>query len=323
MDNLTHSLVGAVLGQMGLKRKSGLAMPTLIIAANLPDIDAGCALYGIESLAMRRGITHGPIALLVLPLILWGAMIAFDRWQTRRGTRPAGRLPVDKGWLLALAYIGCLSHPALDWLNNYGIRLLEPFSSRWFYGDTLFIIDLWIWAMLGVSLWLSIRREKVGSPRWTTPARAGFAAVLGYIVVNGLISHAAERTTVEALRATGKKDVLAVASPPPLFFWRRDIFWRAGGRFGSGEFVPGVGGSLDISGAPTGTEDEQAKARWAKADPAARAFLFWARMPIVERDADGARWLRDQRYNSPFARERFQVPLPATQGSGTESSRGG
>ncbi len=40
MDNVTHSLIGAVLGQAGLKRKTGLAMPALIIAANLPDIDA-------------------------------------------------------------------------------------------------------------------------------------------------------------------------------------------------------------------------------------------------------------------------------------------
>ena len=79
MDNLTHSLVGAVLAQAGLKKKTGLAMPTMIIAANLPDIDAACAVYGIESLAMRRGITHGPIALLLLPLLLWGLMIAFDR----------------------------------------------------------------------------------------------------------------------------------------------------------------------------------------------------------------------------------------------------
>ena len=81
MDNLTHSLVGAILGQLGLKKKSGLAMPTLIIPANLPDIDAACAVYGVESLSMRRGITHGPIALLLLPLILWALMIAFDRWH--------------------------------------------------------------------------------------------------------------------------------------------------------------------------------------------------------------------------------------------------
>jgi hypothetical protein len=41
-------------------------MPALIIGANLPDIDAACAVYGVESLAMRRGVTHGPIAWLVL-----------------------------------------------------------------------------------------------------------------------------------------------------------------------------------------------------------------------------------------------------------------
>src|SRR3546814_18729927 len=87
-------------------------------------------------------------------------MIGFDRWQAWRGKRPTGRLPVHKGWLLALAYIGCLSHPALDWLNNYGIRLLEPFSPRWFYGDSIFIIDLWIWIALGVSAWLSLSRAR-------------------------------------------------------------------------------------------------------------------------------------------------------------------
>ena len=51
MDNLTHSLAGAVLGQMGLKEKTGLAMPTLILAANLPDIDAAC-------LAWLDGVQH-------------------------------------------------------------------------------------------------------------------------------------------------------------------------------------------------------------------------------------------------------------------------
>ena len=40
MDNLTHSLVGAAFGQMGLKKKTGLAVPALILGANLPDIDA-------------------------------------------------------------------------------------------------------------------------------------------------------------------------------------------------------------------------------------------------------------------------------------------
>ena len=72
MDNLTHSLVGALIGQAGLKRKTGLAMPALIIGANLPDVDAACFFWldGVEHLGFRRGITHGPPAMLLLPLIL-------------------------------------------------------------------------------------------------------------------------------------------------------------------------------------------------------------------------------------------------------------
>jgi inner membrane protein len=47
-----------------------------------------------------------------------------------------------------------------------------------------------------------------------------------------------------------------------------------------------------------------------KADPAARAFLFWARMPVAERDGD-AIILHDQRYMQPFARDRFMVRVAA------------
>jgi inner membrane protein len=181
MDNLTHSLVGAVLGQAGLKRTTGLAMPALIIGANLPDVDAACFFWleGTEHLAFRRGITHGPPALVLLPLILAGLLWGWDRWQTKRGTRPEGRLPVHFGWLYAMAFIGCLSHPFFDWLNVYGIRLLEPFSSQWFYGDTLFIIDVWLWAVMIAAVWVSRRREKAGGA-WMRPAQVGIAVGLAY-----------------------------------------------------------------------------------------------------------------------------------------------
>ena len=105
MDNLAHSLAGAALGEAGLKKKTGLGMATVIIAANLPDVDALGLLFG-ENLAWRRGWTHGPIAMLVLPPLLVSAMVLFDAWQARRGTRPAKRLTIHVGWLLALAYVG-------------------------------------------------------------------------------------------------------------------------------------------------------------------------------------------------------------------------
>lgn len=318
MDNLTHSLVGAVLGQMGLKKKTGLAMPTLIIAANLPDVDAACALYGIESLSMRRGITHGPIALLVLPILLWAVMIAFDRWQRRRGQRPPARLPVHRGWLLALAYIGCLSHPALDWLNNYGIRLLEPFSHRWFYGDTLFIIDVWIWIALAVSLWLSLRRERRGDGNWQRPAWAGFTSVSAYILANGLLTGYAEARAAKALSVAGNTRIdLIVASPPPLRFWQRDIFWRGtvAGRHAAGTLPLDFTRSFDVLDAaeasyPTYANDPRIAAAAAHSAEA-RAFLFWSRMPIAEFAPDGTVMLTDQRYRDPLAVDRFKVVVPA------------
>ena len=69
MDNLAHGLAGAALGQAGLGRKTGLGTATLVIAANLPDVDVLGLLFG-ENLAWRRGWTHGPVAMLVLPPLL-------------------------------------------------------------------------------------------------------------------------------------------------------------------------------------------------------------------------------------------------------------
>ena len=53
MDNLTHSLVGALIGQAGLKRKTGLAMPALIVGANLPDQRPDEAVGQVVHTALR------------------------------------------------------------------------------------------------------------------------------------------------------------------------------------------------------------------------------------------------------------------------------
>jgi inner membrane protein len=192
LDNLAHSLAGAALGEAGLKKKTGLGMAALIIGANLPDIDV-LGLLVNENLAWRRGWTHGPIAMLILPPLLAAALVLFDHAQGKRGTRPADRMPIHRGWLLALAYVGWFSHPLLDYMNTYGIRLLMPFSDRWFYGDVLFIIDLWIWIMLGLGVWLSRRRQRQGSAKAARPARLSLALSSVYILAMGLSNDAAER----------------------------------------------------------------------------------------------------------------------------------
>ena len=306
MDNITHSLVGALIGQAGLKKKTGLAMPALIIGANLPDVDAACFFWldGVEHLAFRRGITHGPPALVLLPLILAGLLYGIDRWQASRGKRPESRLPVSFKWLFLLSFIGCLTHPALDWLNVYGIRLLEPFSSRWFYGDVLFIIDIWLWVLMGFATWFSLRRERRAG-EWKQPARIALSVALAYIGVNALITARAEAAVTDS--PTGAEVV--IASPPPLWSWQREIISGGNGLYT-------IGADTTLPGIPLDRCDLAAAG---EADEQVRAFLFWSRTPLIVPREDGSYWLADARYYDPLSRDRFTVKIPELECEGLVS----
>jgi inner membrane protein len=294
-----------LIGQAGLKKKTGLAMPALIIGANLPDVDAACLFWldGVEHLGFRRGITHGPPAMVLLPLILAGLLWGFDRWQTKRGKRPEGRLPVSFKWLFLLSFIGCLTHPALDWLNVYGIRLLEPFSSRWFYGDTLFIIDVWLWALMGFATWFSLRREKRGG-EWQRPARVAIAVALAYVGVNGAITYFAETTA----RMEAPYAPVAIAAPVPFAFWDREVIVGSEWRWASTE---GSGGEWTwLYRYPAKVMCSEPPIPSDARPPGLDAFLFWSRAPFAERAPDGSILLRDARFYDPRARDRFTVALP-------------
>lgn len=312
MDNFTHSLAGWALGQAGLKRMTGLAVPTLIIGANLPDIDAVLSVLGTQSLALRRGVTHGPIALLILPLVLTAAMIGFERWQVRRRKRPRGRLPVRPVPLLILAYVGTLSHPALDFMNNYGIRLLEPFSPRWFYGDTLFIVDAVLWTILPLGIWASRRREAAGRAGWERPAQAVLALALVYIAGNYAMSAKAEHDTAIVVREQrGITPDLVVANAVPVRFWHRDMLWRGDSLIGRGSV--NALGAMTPTLAPGAVPTNMAGpwiARAAAQSSDAKAFLFWARMPYARlTDIPGGKrvTLRDARFDSSPIADRFTV----------------
>ena len=174
MDPLAHTLFGATLAEAGLKRRSRYATATLLIGANLPDIDAVANFWGADvALHARRGVTHGPIAMVALPLLLAAAVWLWHRW---RGSTAAAldAPPFRPRAIVALSFLGVLSHPALDWLNTYGVRLLMPFDERWFYGDTLFIVDPWFWLLAAAGAVL---------------ARSGSArAVAGWLVLAALAS---------------------------------------------------------------------------------------------------------------------------------------
>lgn len=156
MDPLTHTLVGANLAATRLGEKTRLATAAFIIGANLPDIDSYYYFTNQDDFALgfRRGWTHGVLALVVLPFLLTGLLLLYARWRpdpTRDQSRP------DPIWLLGISGIAVLTHPFLDWLNNYGMRWLMPFDGTWFYGDSVFIMDPWLWLILGCG-WLAGKR---------------------------------------------------------------------------------------------------------------------------------------------------------------------
>lgn len=161
-------------------------MAALIIGANLPDVDAILYFTGHSDLALgfRRGWTHGILALVVLPLILTGLL-----WSAAALGGARVRVP----WLLFLSFIAVLTHPTLDWLNNYGMRWLMPFRGTWTYGDSVYIMDPWLWLILGVGLLAS---QKPSAPlitifvvialalAWVVSRRSpGYLLVVGIVVV--------------------------------------------------------------------------------------------------------------------------------------------
>ncbi|AGC42528.1 hydrolase [Myxococcus stipitatus DSM 14675] len=165
MDNLAHSLVGAWMAEAGLKRYTPLATATLVIGANLPDVDGLVTFAGSDaSLYWRRGWTHGVLALALWPFVLTGLMLLWDRHVRRR--RDPTLAPARAGPLLGLSTLAILSHPALDWLNTYGVRLLMPFDGTWFYGDTLFIVDPWVWLLAGAAVVMADARTRKSMAGW-------------------------------------------------------------------------------------------------------------------------------------------------------------
>lgn len=177
MDPFAHTLFGATLAETGLKRCSRYATATLIIGANLPDIDVLAYIGGSDfALYARRGWTHGVLAMLVLPLLLAASIALWHRWRGRASDTNTPAFNFTN--IVLLSYLAVWSHPLLDWMNTYGVRLLMPFDDRWFYGDTLFIIDPWFWLLMAAGVVLARSSSRLSSAAW-----AGFGVLACLLVI--------------------------------------------------------------------------------------------------------------------------------------------
>ncbi len=328
MDPLTHTLVGANLASTRLAEKTRLAGAALVIGANLPDVDSILYFTGHSDLALgfRRGWTHGVLALVVLPFVQTALLMFYAR------LRPNRERPVHAGWLLALSALAILTHPFLDWLNNYGMRWLMPFRGTWFYGDSVFIMDPWLWVILGGGLLVG-RRPTIamfagwlfftGAIAWVVGGRSpqylAIVAVVAIVLLIALLwrskrtfSAAAlvvaalyigarltvhEMTEREVRGRLGSVEQLMVA-PHPFDPRRWDIVAQTGDVYRYGRFT---WRDRSLTLAPDRLPVAKPSKEWeiAVRDPSIRGFVTWMRFPWyeIERLPKGTRVLiHDARY---------------------------
>src|SRR4030065_1427485 len=107
MDPVTHSLAGATIANLGFKRKA--AMWVLLLSSIAPDFDYITRLWGADVfLRYHRGITHGILALFIVPIIIG---LIFGR---------------EKNFLYSsfLAFLAYTVHLLMDLTTQYGTRIL-------------------------------------------------------------------------------------------------------------------------------------------------------------------------------------------------------
>jgi inner membrane protein len=282
MDNVCHTLVGAVLAEAGMKRRTALGTATLMIGANFPDIDA-VAAFSEHGLAWRRGVTHGLPAMVALPFVLAAAMMLWHRLRRR----PDDEHGLHPGQLLMLAAVSIATHPVLDWMNTYGMRWFMPMSDTWWFGDALFIVDPWILVALGAGVWLSRRRARRAGydpVSLVRPARIALAAVVVYIVLMVGLTERARTLVRRDLALRGVEYTSLMVDPVPLRSFARRVVYEADGRYEVRDFSwsPPHASSLRYS-IPLNSSNPLS--RRAASAPAGAEFLRWSRLPFYVVDS--------------------------------------
>ena len=147
-----------------------------VVAANAPDVDlfyTGIIEEPLGYLLHHRGHSHTLPGLAVLGILIWaGLRLVPQSWQAVRGA------PLRAMVLIAAALV---SHVLMDTANGYGTHLFYPLSSRWVYGDAVFVLEPWLWAILGVTLTVNADR------RWRAVPALPMIFLIGALAYLGLL----------------------------------------------------------------------------------------------------------------------------------------
>jgi inner membrane protein len=260
MDPITHALAGTAIKQLGFKRKAALGV--LLISSLAPDIDYVTRFWGIDVfLRYHRGITHGVLALVLVPLVI--ALIFGFR----------------KGFLyyLFISLLGYGTHLFMDLTNQYGTQILSPLDWERYSLDLSFIIDPYITVGLLLCVILGWRIRK--------RARIIAAVTLVLLLSYFGIRYSLHNKTEEFLRARLDANTYKMC-PLPNDFLRWWFVARAGDEFITG-FADLFTGRVCTQERYVNNLNDPYVVR-SKRDRAVENFLSFAKYPYAEvRENDG------------------------------------
>jgi inner membrane protein len=210
MDNITHSLVGALTAESALallkyKKPEAPLTPKIriafwlaaILANNFPDLDCVVPFFvepkRLQYLLQHRGYTHTLMLAPFQALFIVGVFLGWGKYK---------KLPWERLELIgivSLSVSGLVIHLLLDSLNQYGVHPFWPFYNGWFFGDQMFIVEPGLWLMI-LPLLFFVSKNKYLRALWISV----FASALGLIWMTGFVPKAiALAMTLESLALLG------------------------------------------------------------------------------------------------------------------------
>ncbi len=325
MDPVTHLLTGGCLGRAGFNRKSALATVTIVLAAEVADIDVLWEFKGsIAALQHHRGITHSFVgvpfvaaAVLLLVYLCHRLKLRLRPPPPRSADAPP-RMPIRWGYLYFCAVLAALSHLLLDYTTAYGIRLFEPFNYRWYSWDIVYIVDPVILLALTAGLVMpslfGLINQEIGARSKGPRGRSGAIFALVCLLIVWGVRDYQHRRAVNAMSSFTYHQAapLRLAAYPYMidpFKWHgvvetTDFFETVPVNSLGPEVDPEARGQLYYKPAETDAS------RAAKSSYLGQVYLDWAVFPFVEVQTfqgEHSGYLaefRDLRYTYPESRGR-------------------
>ena len=308
MEPVTHALASLALGQTRLNRVSRLATPMLLVSGLAADLDWLAYLGGPRLfLAAHRTATHS---------LLGAALIACTTaalFSTVARSRPASEPPVQFFPALIVCSAGAVMHLLLDLSTSYGVKLLWPFSGKWYAWDFAPSLDplmllLLLAALLLPRLFALITQEISGRAK-VHPGSGSTTAVLLLLLLYLGGRAAAHQNALALLNARvyrGEGPLRSAAFPAS-----SPLNWT--GLVETPDAIDEVqvplSGAFDPESArPHFKPADSAALESARRSPAAQAFLAFARFPLAtqEETLSGYRIeIRDLRFAAAPSADNF------------------